>query len=161
MMAYLDQGQLTKWKAELESEILELEARAKPLLQEMDSLREKLDAVRRLLQDKSASPSSQPLATPQSTKASSRRAFTPVHAYWAPILESLVELGGSAPSDNVIDRVGKKMEGVLTAADREPLSSGIDVRWRNRVAWQRFNMVRQGLLSAESPRGIWEITEAG
>lgn len=27
--------------------------------------------------------------------------------------------------------------------------------------WERYRMVREGLLKQESPRGVWEITEQG
>ncbi len=84
-----------------------------------------------------------------------------MHAYWPAILESLVELGGRAQREKVVERVGEKLASILTPADRELLKSGLDVRWKNRVAWQRLNMVKQGLLRGASPRGVWEITEAG
>jgi hypothetical protein len=41
------------------------------------------------------------------------------------------------------------------------LPSGVEVRWKNRVAWQRENMKRLGLLRGDSPQGIWEVTETG
>jgi len=90
-----------------------------------------------------------------------RKKFAPVSAYWLPTLETLAELGGKARRDEVVELVGKKMEGVLTPSDKELLPSGIEVRWKNRVAWQRENMKRQGLLRSDSPQGTWEITEAG
>uniref|UniRef100_A0A7C3EZC1 Restriction system protein Mrr-like N-terminal domain-containing protein n=1 Tax=candidate division WOR-3 bacterium TaxID=2052148 RepID=A0A7C3EZC1_UNCW3 len=35
------------------------------------------------------------------------------------------------------------------------------IRWRNAAQWARYNMVKQGWLKSNSPRGVWEITEAG
>jgi hypothetical protein len=67
--------------------------------------------------------------------------FTPVYEYWPVILESLIELGGRAQRDKVITLVGEKLESRLTPADKQLLKSGMDVRWKNRVAWQRLNMV--------------------
>lgn len=90
-----------------------------------------------------------------------RKRFTPVEAYWLPLLQALVELGGRARRDEVVELVGRKMEGTLTPDDHELLPSGIEVRWKNRVAWQRENMKRRGLLRDDSPQGVWEITEAG
>jgi hypothetical protein len=90
-----------------------------------------------------------------------KKKFAPVYAYWLPTLQALTELGGKARRDDVVELVGKKMQGVLTPDDQELLPSGIEVRWKNRVAWQRENMKRQGLLRDDSPQGIWEITEAG
>ncbi len=77
------------------------------------------------------------------------------------MLQALVEFGGTARRDAVVELVGKKMQGVLTPDDHELLPSGIEVRWKNRVAWQRENMKRRGLIRGNSPQGVWEITEAG
>jgi hypothetical protein len=86
--------------------------------------------------------------------------LTPHAAFVRPILKVLVELGGSASRQAVSDRVGKLMANTLTSADREPLKSG-EPRWRNRAAWVRFLLAKEGLLSATSERGVWEITPAG
>jgi Mrr N-terminal domain len=90
-----------------------------------------------------------------------RKRFAPVEAYWLPTLLALVELGGRARRDEVVELVGKKMQNVLTPDDKDLLPSGVEVRWKNRVAWQRENMKRRGLLRGDSPSGIWEVTEAG
>ena len=39
-------------------------------------------------------------------------------------------------------------------------SSGV-IRWENTAQWVRFYLVRQGYLSKDSPRGVWEITDKG
>lgn len=78
-----------------------------------------------------------------------------------PILEALEERSGREHSDVVLDLVEKKMVGILKSEDYELLPSGLSVRWRNRAQWQRQNMVQQGLLRKDSPRGIWEITPTG
>jgi hypothetical protein len=103
-----------------------------------------------------------PSAVTTETEAShGQKKFTPVEAYWRPMLEALVERGGRAHRDEVVELVGKKMEGQLTPDDKKLLPSGIDVRWKNRVAWQRENMKRRGLVRSDSPQGIWEITDTG
>lgn len=87
---------------------------------------------------------------------------TPEDAFRRPILEALVELGGKAPLGDVLDLVGNKMAGVLTKYDLEPLRSNPKmVRWRNTAQWCRNTLVREGLMQANSPFGIWEISEAG
>lgn len=79
-----------------------------------------------------------------------------------PILEALVELTGKAPIGEVLDRVGKKMKAILTKHDFEPLPSDPQsIRWRNTAQWCRNSLVREGLIKANSPHGIWEISEAG
>lgn len=87
---------------------------------------------------------------------------TPEAAYWVPILSVLVELGGTAKAAEVLERVGKVMKPRLKPVDFEPLASGPDnPRWRNAAQWARNSMVKQGLLKADSARGVWEISEAG
>jgi len=88
---------------------------------------------------------------------------TPQHAFRKPILEVLVELGGSAASHEVVDAVGKKMKGTLNQYDRQRLQNDPThrVRWRNTAEWCRNRMAREGLLKADSPRGTWEISEKG
>ena len=87
---------------------------------------------------------------------------TPEAKYYLPILQVLAEMGGSGETAEVLDGVGKKMKGVLKDVDNDPLASSPDnPRWRNAAQWARNSMVREGLLKPDSPRGVWEITEAG
>lgn len=79
-----------------------------------------------------------------------------------PILESIVELGGRSSVKQVLSRVGEKMKNKLTPHDLEGLTSNPDQkRWENTVQWCRLTLVKEGLLSSNSPSGIWEITPAG
>lgn len=94
------------------------------------------------------------------TRRAARGTLLPQAKYELPLLESLVELGGSGPASEVIERVGGKLDEQLTAADRSTLASG-DIRWRNRVQFVRIGLVKEGLIARESPRGIWEITPKG
>ncbi|MEW6771420.1 MAG: winged helix-turn-helix domain-containing protein [Bacillota bacterium] len=86
---------------------------------------------------------------------------TPERSFRRPILEALVELGGSGLVPEVLDRVEEKMRRVLTEYDRQSLPAGDSIRWRNAAQWARYRMVQEGLLARNSPRGIWEITELG
>ncbi len=87
---------------------------------------------------------------------------TPGEAYYQPILKALNELGGSARMSDVLERLEQSMKGVLTQVDYEALVSDTEMlRWRNTAQWARYTMVKEGLLKSNSPRGIWEITEAG
>ena len=40
-------------------------------------------------------------------------------------------------------------------------SNSTQKRWENTIQWCRNGMVTEGLLSSNSPRGIWEITAKG
>jgi len=167
-MKSLDEELLKKWKGDLEEEIADVESRLEPLMSRRSELKEKLDAVKRLIPANGNSTpgkraevaaKSQPSAPEGNTPDKAR--FTPVELYHIPLMQSLLELGGSASSDQVIERVGEKMADILTREDLEPLPSGVDIRWRNRVAWQRHNLKRRGLIRSDSPRGVWQMTQAG
>jgi len=86
---------------------------------------------------------------------------TSQHAYRQPILEAVNELGGSASVDDVLNRVGEKMKSLFTPFDYQKLPSGIDIRWRNTAMWERFELVKDGLLKSNSHTGIWEISDKG
>ncbi|WP_026370090.1 winged helix-turn-helix domain-containing protein [Kallotenue papyrolyticum] len=83
-------------------------------------------------------------------------------AFYRPILQALDELGGSANIRRVLARVEELMRAQLSPVDYEPLNSDPDTpRWFNTAQWARNAMVKQGLLKSDSPRGLWELSEAG
>lgn len=112
----------------------------------------------------SSTPKSARAQSPKRKRGSGSRApagsLLPEAQYERPLLESLIELGGSAPTSDVVDRLGKKLDDRLTEGDRETLSSG-EIRWRNRVQFVRLGLIKSGHMVKDSPRGVWEITDAG
>lgn len=84
----------------------------------------------------------------------------PESEYVDPMLRVLAEKGGRAPAREVIEGVGAIVHDRLTPLDREKMASGA-IRWQNRVQFTRLRMIDQGLLKRGSPRGVWEITDAG
>lgn len=87
---------------------------------------------------------------------------TPQHAYRVPILNALIELGGSADISQVLDRVYAVVRDDLNEYDFSTLPSDPDApRWRNTAQWARNSMREEGLMADDSHRGIWEITDAG
>ncbi|RKY41126.1 MAG: hypothetical protein DRP76_00555 [Candidatus Omnitrophota bacterium] len=87
---------------------------------------------------------------------------TPQDEYIIPILQTLVELGGKAEMYAVLKGVFEKMKDRLNQYDMQALPSNpSQKRWENTAQWSRNTMVKEGLLSSKSPRGIWEITAAG
>lgn len=87
---------------------------------------------------------------------------TPEEEYYAPILRVLTEMGGSGKIGDVLYRVYDEMKAILKPEDKEGLPSDPRTpRWRNAAQWARNTMRREGLLRADSPRGMWEITEQG
>ena len=78
---------------------------------------------------------------------------------WA---ETLVELAGGGKVADVLELVQMRMKKMLKKVDYQPLASDpSNLRWRNTAQWSRSIMVHDGLLKADSPRGVWEITDAG
>jgi restriction system protein len=109
-------------------------------------------------------------ATPAVQEIVSKRFFgkkkkgeiTPHTDFYRPILEALVELGGSGKTKLVLDRVGEKMKGVLKQLDYENhKSSDKQIRWRNSAQWARNTMVNDDGRMKKSRNGIWEISDKG
>jgi hypothetical protein len=161
--------QLNAWRETLRAEVLHAEAHLESLRKEIQDKRQKLGALDQLLAGDVPTP--EPLGPPTSDAVvdgagpeddrADDRDFTPVQAYWVPILETLVEFGGSAHRLKVIDRVGERMKPMLKPADYEHLPNSFIVRWRNRVPWQVSNMKDLELIRKDAGRGIWEITPKG
>jgi len=99
--------------------------------------------------------------SPRKTSRLRKGLKTPQQAYRRPILEAIYELGGGGTVDSVLKRVGEKMKGLLGEFDYEGTPSGGYIRWQNTAEWERFNLVKDGLLKADSPRGIWELSDKG
>lgn len=97
----------------------------------------------------------------QPSKRASTSPITPRAAYIRPLLQALVDLGGGARVEKVLARVYELVRNQLKPKDLEKLPSGRDVRWRNTVMWARYELKQQGYLNPNSPKGIWEITDAG
>jgi len=85
----------------------------------------------------------------------------PQRDYRLPILEAVAERGGSARMADIVEAVGKKLEGQLPAIDFERVPSGRGIRWKNRTQWVGSFLRRDGYLRKNSPRGVWELTEKG
>ena len=86
---------------------------------------------------------------------------TSQQAFWRPILTCLVRRGGRADVREVLDDLETELAGTFSAEDLAPLPSNPHMpRWRNTAQWARYEMAANGLLT-RSPRGVWEISEAG
>jgi Mrr restriction endonuclease-like protein len=152
--------ELVSWRTSLAGEITGLEAQLQQIRSALAEKQAKVSAIDSLIGQSAASPAP---ARPAKdvTDLFEDRVFTPTKAYWRPLMQALVELGGRGTRERVIEMVGEKMKNVLHPADYRKLPQSSFVRWENRVAWQASNMRREGYLKNNSPRGIWEITDAG
>jgi integrase len=81
-------------------------------------------------------------------------------AFELPILRALREQGGTARRGEVRAAVLSEVAGLLGEFDRQPLPSG-EPRWEARFDKARSNLREAGCLRADSPRGVWELAEAG
>lgn len=89
-------------------------------------------------------------------------AHTPEAAYRLPILRVLEGMGGAGRTSEVLRIVGEKMRGRLYPADFESLPSGKrNIRWSVTASWCRNTLKEEGLLKADSPNGVWEISDTG
>lgn len=110
----------------------------------------------------SASPAVQEIVSKRFFGKRKKGEVTPHFAFYRAILESLVEMGGSGKTKEVLDRVGEKMKGTLKPLDYDVLpSDGKSIRWRNSAQWARNTMVNEDGRMKKTKNGIWEISDRG
>jgi restriction system protein len=109
-----------------------------------------------------ASPAVQEIVSKRFFGKRKKGEITPHTAFYCAILESLVEMGGSAKTATVLDRVGEKMKNILKPLDYAVLpSDGKSIRWRNSAQWARNTMVNEDGRMKKTKNGIWEISDKG
>lgn len=85
----------------------------------------------------------------------------PQAEYRIPILRKLKEKGGRASYAEIRDAVKSKLKSRFTPKDFELLKGSIKIRWEKRLRNAARQMVDEGLMLENVPRGVWEITEKG
>ena len=80
--------------------------------------------------------------------------------YALPILKALSQLGGFAATSEVLRTVRQLMENELKPIDLSQRPAG-HLYWENRIHDMRRELINQGLMLANSSRGIWEISDTG
>jgi restriction system protein len=93
-------------------------------------------------------------------RACANRKRTPNEKYKIPLLETLVEAGGSLKPQDVGDRVKIKLRDVLTDHDRTMDPSGTRQRWDDGMRYARLELVIDGLMEG-TEHGIWTISKKG
>ncbi len=110
----------------------------------------------------SASPTVQEIVSKKFFGKRKKGEVTPHMAFYRAILESLVEMGGSGKTREVLDKVGEKMKSELLPLDFAVLpSDGKSIRWRNSAQWARNTMVNDDGRRKKTKNGIWEISDKG
>jgi restriction system protein len=143
--------------------------RAKEALEfagKMTAFRDKIISIRKEWDLITSIPVAQEVAN-ERPKGISKRSLkngvrTPEAAFFKPILETIVELGGSGKVSVILNKLEPKVKSFLKEVDHEPIGSKpCESRWRNTARWARNTMINEGLLKPDSGRGIWEISENG
>jgi hypothetical protein len=75
------------------------------------------------------------------------------------IIQALKKLGGRARVSDVIEEMGRQLEGKLLPGDMEWRESTGEYAWQNNAKWERYKMTQDGTLRSDSPRGYWELGE--
>ena len=75
------------------------------------------------------------------------------------IIKALRTLGGRAKVADVIEEMGRQLEGKLLPGDLEWRESTNEYAWQNNAKWERYKMTQDGTLRSDSPRGFWELAE--
>ena len=78
--------------------------------------------------------------------------------YFQPVIDAIVELGGSGRPEEVEDLIAEKLK-LGDDIRSEQIPSG-QSRFSNKVNWSRFYLARAGLIDS-STRGVWSLTEKG
>ena len=77
----------------------------------------------------------------------------------AEIIRALKKLGGSGRVSDVIEEMGRQLEGKLLPGDLEWREATNEYVWQNNSKWERYRMTQDGTLRNDSPYGIWALTE--
>jgi restriction system protein len=76
-----------------------------------------------------------------------------------PVIDALRELGGSGRPDEVREVIARTLH-ISEEEQANPLPSGVQTRFENRVHWARFYLAKAGYIDS-SQRGVWTLTEKG
>lgn len=138
---------------EFAKRLLAFEKKVEGLVSEWEELEDLRD---------SASPAVQEIVSKRFFGKRKKGEVTPHFAFYQAILESLVEMGGSGKTRDVLDRVGEKMKDQLKPLDYGFLpSDGKSIRWRNSAQWARNTMVNEDGRMKKTKTGVWEISDEG
>lgn len=138
---------------EFAKRLLTFQKKVEGLVTEWDELEDLRDA---------ASPAVQEIVSKRFFGKRRKGEITPHTDFYRPILEALVEMGGSGKTRLVLDQVGKLMKDALKPLDYDVLKSdGKSIRWRNAAQWARNTMVNEDGRMKKSKNGIWEISDKG
>ena len=92
-------------------------------------------------------------------KGPGNNSTTPLWAYYQPILQALVALGGEASRQEIEPQVEQLMKGSFQPGDIEPMARG-RFKWQAMIRKAHHPLVKEGWLDARLGK-TWRITTAG
>lgn len=95
-----------------------------------------------------AAPAQKPLHRPRRITSLPVMAETPQKAFRPQILVALYQLGGSASKRATIRRIEELYGSRLTEEDWLPCKTRPEPKWQNLVAWERKDLIEDGLLDS-------------
>lgn len=143
-------GEKTRLAAELG-----IQAQAR---QALHHLAEELDAIIKDLNTRLGR-SNVPQAANKPRKKRSRSPKTNKDVLRKYIVKALRTSDGRAKVADVIEEMGRQLEGKLLPGDMEWRESTGEYAWQNNAKWERYRMTQDGTLRSDSPRGYWELGE--
>jgi hypothetical protein len=75
------------------------------------------------------------------------------------IVRARKKAGGKARASEVLEEIGRQMEGKLLRGDFAIRRDGKTIAWQNNACWERLRMRKDGTLRGDSPTGIWELAK--
>jgi len=90
----------------------------------------------------------------------SRSPRTDMGIFKEQIILALRKFGGRAKATEIIEEVGKQLEGKMLPGDLEWNERNNLYAWQHKTQWARFHLTQDGTLRSDSPRGIWELSES-
>lgn len=123
------------------------------LAQLADEFQDILKDLRERLGRNAASPQAKPRGK------RSKLPKTPQKVLREHIVSALKKLGHKARVSDVIEEMGRELEGKLLPGDTVWREATKECAWQNNAKWERFQMTQDGTLRRDSPRGVWELEE--
>jgi hypothetical protein len=72
------------------------------------------------------------------------------------LVKALKAHGGRASIHDTLKWMREHLQNRFLPGDLETRTSG-EVVWENNTCWERYNLVQEGVLKSDSPRGVWEL----
>lgn len=72
------------------------------------------------------------------------------------LVKALKAHGGRASIHDALKWMKEHLQHRFLPGDLETRTSG-EVVWENNTCWERYNLVQEGILKSDSPRGVWEL----